>query len=220
MVLNMVAPEFSAPLVPGAVAPDFELRRIDGTGTVSLSDYRGRSPLFLAIFAGLWCPFCRRAIAQLAMCEPALKDAGVETLGVVATTPENAALYFRYRPARIPLAADPDLTTHRAYGVPKPVPTPELMEEMAVTCINPQGMFPEPLPIPEASATAAKLDGYQETNTDRADMEKQWPQLKGQFFIDRDCVVRWASIEAEEGLSGVGMFPTSVEIMRAARTVT
>ena len=27
----------------------------------SLADYRGRSPLFLALFIGLWCPFCRRA---------------------------------------------------------------------------------------------------------------------------------------------------------------
>ena len=216
----MVAPEFSAPLFPGAVAPDFELPRIDGTGTVSLSDYRGRSPLFLAIFIGLWCPFCRRALAQISLSAPALKEAGVETLGVVATTPENAALYFRYRPARISLAADPGLTTHKAYGLPKPVSTPELMDEMAATRINPQGMFSEPLPIPEAAAAAARLDGYQETATDRSDMEKQWPQLKGQFFIDRDCVVRWGSIEAQEGLSGVGKFPSLDEIMKGARTVT
>jgi peroxiredoxin len=211
--------EVSSPLVPGAPAPDFRLPKIDGTGTVSLSDYRGRTPLFLAIFIGLWCPFCRRAIAQISMSEPALKEAGIETLGVVATTPENAALYFKYRPARIPLAADPELTTHKAYGVPKPVPTPELMEQMAVTRINPQGMFPEPLPIPEAAAAAARLDGYQETDTDRADMEKQWPQLKGQFLIDRDCVVRWGSMEAEEGLSGIGKFPSFHEIMDVARTV-
>ena len=216
----MVTPESSTPLVPGAVAPDFELPRIDGTGTVSLSDYRGRSPLFLAIFIGLWGPFCRRAIAQIALSEPALKEAGVETLGVVATTPENAALYFRYRPARISLAADPELTIHKAYGLPKPAATPELMEEMAATRINPQGMFSEPLPIPEAAVAAARLDGYQETATDRSDMEKQWPQLKGQFFIDRDCVVRWGSVEAQEGLSGVGKFPTLDEIMKGARTVT
>ena len=216
----MVATELSNPLVPGAPAPNFKLPLVDGTGTVSLADYRGRTPLFLAIFIGLWCPFCRRAIAQISLSEPALKAAGVETLGVVATTPENASLYFRYRPAKIALAADPELTTHRAYGVPKPVPTPELMEQMASTKINPHGMFPEPLPIPEAAAAAARLDGYQETDTDRADVERQWPQLKGQFFIDRDCVVRWRSIEAEEGLSGVGKFPTFDEIMKAARTVT
>lgn len=216
----MVANEHPGPLAPGALAPNFELPRIDGAGIVSLSDYRGRSPLFLAIFIGLWCPFCRRAIAQIALSEPALKDAGVETLGVVATTPENASLYFRFRPARVPLAADPNLTIHKAYGIPKPAPTPELVQEMAVTRINPHGMFPDALPIPEAAAAAARLDGYQETDTDRADIEKQWPQLKGQFFIDRDCVVRWTSIEAAEGLSGVGQFPTFDEIMRAARTVT
>ena len=91
---------------------------------------------------------------------------------------------------------------------------------MAATRINPHGMFSEPLPIPEAAAAAARLDGYQETATDRSDMEKQWPQLKGQFFIDRDCVVRWGSIEAQEGLSGVGKFPSLDEIMKGARTVT
>jgi peroxiredoxin len=32
---------------------------------VSLDDYRGRSPVLLAMFRGLYCPFCRRSIAQL-----------------------------------------------------------------------------------------------------------------------------------------------------------
>jgi AhpC/TSA family len=32
---------------------------------VSLSDYRGSSSVLLALFRGLWCPFCRRAIVQM-----------------------------------------------------------------------------------------------------------------------------------------------------------
>src|SRR5215211_3645363 len=85
---------------PGQRAPDFTLPAVDGSGTVSLADYRGRTPLFLALFVGLWCPFCRRAIAQVGTTEPALKASGVETLGVVATPPENARLYFKFRPTR------------------------------------------------------------------------------------------------------------------------
>jgi peroxiredoxin len=176
--------------------------------------------LFLALFAGVWCPFCRRAIAQVATTEPTLKAAGVETLGIVATSPENARLYFKFRPTRFRLAADPELTTHRAFGVPKPAATPELMKALETTRINPDGILPEPLPVMEAAAAVAALDGYKETETDRTDMEGQWPQLKGQFLIDQDGIVRWANIEcATEGLAGVGKFPSSEEILMAARTV-
>jgi peroxiredoxin len=205
---------------PGEPAPDFELPAVDASGTVSLADYRGRSPLFLFLFIGLWCPFCRRAIAQVGATEPALKASGVETLGVVATAPENARLYLKFRPTRLRLAADPELTTHRAFGVPRPEPTPELMKAAETTRINPDGLLPEPLPITEAFAAAAKLDGYADNETDRTDMQRQWPQLKGQFLIDRDGIVRWANIEcAAEGLAGVGKFPSGEEILTAARTV-
>ncbi|TAJ42182.1 MAG: redoxin domain-containing protein [Reyranella sp.] len=204
---------------PGAKAPEFALPAVDGTGTISLEDYRGRSPLFLALFVGLWCPFCRRSIAQMATIEPALKEAGVETLCVVATPPENARLYFKYRPTRLRLAADPALNTHRAYGVPKPAPTPELMKELEEIRINPDGMFPRPLPVQEAAATVGKMDGYADNQTDQTDMERQWPQLKGQFLIDRDGTIRWANIECAEGLAGLGKFPSRDEILSAARAL-
>jgi hypothetical protein len=83
--------------------------------------------------------------------EGKLKAVGVETLGIVASRPENARLYFKYRPTRLRLAADPMLSTHRTYGVPKPAATPELMEQFASIRINPTGEFPEPLPIPQAA---------------------------------------------------------------------
>ncbi|WP_307959458.1 peroxiredoxin family protein [Sinorhizobium medicae] len=117
--------QISQPVTPGEPAPDFVLPAVDGSGTISLADYRGRTPLFLALFIGLWCPFCRRAIAQIAASESALKSAGVETLGVVATAPDNAQLYFRFRPTRLRLAADPELSTirrpktHTDAGVPE-----------------------------------------------------------------------------------------------------
>jgi peroxiredoxin len=210
----------SSPVSAGERAPDFSLPAVDGSGIVSLQDYRGRAPLFLALFVGLWCPFCRRSIAQVAATEPALKESGVETLCVVATPPENAQLYFKYRPTRLRLASDPELSTHRAYGVPKPVPTPDLMQQMESIRINPDNLFPEPLPIEQAAMAVGKLDGYAGTPTDQADMERQWPQLKGQFLIDRDSVVRWANIEcATEGLAGLGKFPSRDEILSAARTL-
>jgi len=208
------------PLRPGERAPDFSLPGATRAETVSLADYRGRCPLFLALFIGLWCPFCRRAIAQMGTIETELKAAGVETLGIVASAPENARLYFKYRPTRLRLAADSEMVTHRAYGVPKPAATSELLAQMAATRINPNGEFPEPLPIPEAGAALTRADGFVPTETDQAEMQAQWPQLKGQFLIDRDGIVRWRNIEcAKEGLAELGRFPTDTEILTAVRAL-
>jgi hypothetical protein len=112
------------------------------------------------------------------------------------------------------------MSTHCAYGVPKPPATPELVEQMAATRINPTGELPEPLPIPEVAVALARADGYAINETDQAEMQRQWPQLKGQFLIDRDGIVRWVNIEcAKEGLAGVGKFPTDAEILTAARAL-
>ena len=216
----MVTAETRPPVAPGELAPDFTLPGVDRDEPVSLADYRGRCPVFLALLIGLWCPFCRRQIAQLGEMEGKLKAVGVESLGIVATSPENARLYFRFRPARLRLAADPELTTHRAFGVPKPEPTPEFMQALETTRVNPFGNFPEPLPVIQAAAAIAKLDGYVENETDRADTQRQWPQLKAQYLIDRDGIVRWANIEcATEGIAGIGKMPSVDDILTAARAL-
>jgi len=215
----MTMVESRPPVAPGEPAPDFTLPAIDRPETVSLADYRGRSPLFLVLLIGLWCPFCRRAIAQMAPIEGQLKTLGVETLAIVATTPENARLYFKYRPTRLRLASDPALSTHRAYGLPKPAPTPEFMHALETIRINPDGAFPEPLPIVQVAQELTKADGYLNTPTDQAELEHQWPQLKGQFLIDRAGIVRWANVEGSEGPAGVGKFPSAQEIMAAARAL-
>jgi peroxiredoxin len=216
----MTTAESRPPVAPGEPAPDFTLPAVDREEMVSLADYRGRSHVFLGLFIGLWCPFCRRSIAQMGATESKLKALGVETLAIVATTPDNARLYFKFRPTRARLAADPGLTTHRAYGLPKPTSTPEFMDALGSTRINPTGELPEPLPIPQAAMALGKLDGYAENQTDKGDMKRQWPQLKGQFLIDRDGIVRWANVECgTEGFAGVGKFPSPEEILAAARAL-
>lgn len=208
----------SRPVMPGEPAPDFALPAVAGPETVTLADYRGRSPLFLSLMLGLWCPFCRRALVQLGSLEGKLKALGVESLAVVATEPENARLYFKFRPTRLRMASDPELTTHRAFRVPKPEPTPEMMREMETTRVNPTGELPEPLPIPEAAKVLQELDGYAYTPTDLADIDRQWPQLKAMFMIDREGIVRWMDIEcAAEGMAGIGKLPSEEVILDAAR---
>lgn len=217
----MTMSETRSPVAPGEPAPDFTLPAVDRNENVSLIDYRGRNPVFLALMVGLWCPFCRRQIAQIGTLEGKLKALGVETLAVVATAADNARLYFKFRPTRVRLASDPELSTHRAYGVPRPIPTPEFMEALASARVNPTGDLPAPLPVMEAAQAVAQLDGYAGTKTDQTEMERQWPQLKAQFLIDRDGIVRWANIEcATEGAAGVGKFPPDELILGAARALS
>jgi peroxiredoxin len=207
------------PVSPGDPAPDFSLPTVHQEGVVSLASYRGKSPLLLAVFRGLWCPFCRRHIAELGPVTDKLRALGVETLCVVATDVSNARLYFKHRPTRVPLAADPECTTHQAYGLPKPPMTPEAMQALATTKVNPTGELPEPLPVLEAGAALDRLHGFQGSPTDQSDFQRQAGQLKGQFLVDRAGIVRWTNVEcAAEGLSGLGKFPTAEDLLRVART--
>lgn len=215
-----MAIESRPPLQLGERAPDFTLSAVDREGTVSLADYRGKRPLLLALFRGLWCPFCRRAIAQMGTVKGKLETLGVDTLGIVATEPENARLYFRFHPTRLPLAADPELITHRSYGLPKPEVTPDLMNALQTVRLNPTGELPEPLPLAEATGALDRHHGFTPTQADLSDAQRQFPQLKGQFLLDRDGIVRWVNIEcAKEGLSGLGKFPSDEELLEAARTL-
>ena len=214
----MTTAALDQPIAPGEPAPNFALPSVAGTGLVSLDDYRGRSALFLALMVGLWCPFCRRQLVQLGKFEDKLKALGIESLAVVATAPENARMYFKFRPTQLRLASDPNLTTHRAFGVPKPEPSPAMMEAMQATRVNPTGELPEPLPIRQAAQALEALDGYVHTSADQGDVERQWPQLKALFLIDRGGIVRWVDIECgHEGLAGIGKFPSEDVILDAAR---
>jgi len=92
--------------------------------------------------------------------------------------------------------------------------------ERALRAALPTGELPEPLPSGAASAAVDKLQGYTPSEVDLRDAERQFPQLKGQFLIDRDGIVRWVNVEgADEGLAGIGKFPTTAQLLEAARAL-
>ena len=205
------------PLEPGTPAPDFRLPAVDREGTVGLSDFRG-TPLLLALFLGLWCPFCRKQIAGLAKTATRLKGRGVETLAVVATPPENARLYFRFRPVSIALAADPELVTHRLFGLPRQEVTPEFVEQLQTVRSNPTGELPEPVPFWEIGGHLDRVHGYQRSPADQADLDQQFGLFRGQFLLDGEGIVRWSNIEcAREGVPGIGRFPSDDDLLEAVR---
>jgi peroxiredoxin len=207
------------PLQPGDRAPDFVLPAVQSDRMLALAEYRGRSALLLALFRGLYCPFCRRAIAHLATTAGKLKPMGIETLAVIATELENARLYYRFRPIPLPLAVDPLLTTHRSYGLPRPELTAALMQQIESFRTDADGELAQPLPFQEAARAMDRLDRFERTPIDQRDQERQMPQLDGQFLIDRDGIIRWANIEcAKEGVpAGLGKFPSYGELLTAAQ---
>jgi peroxiredoxin len=212
------------PISPGEPAPDFALPAVnrEGSGTVSLADYRGKTPVLLAMMRGLYCAFCRRQIAQLGTTRRKLQASGVEVLAIVAMPAERLRLYYRFRPVGVPVAADPDLVSHRAYGVPQPPLTPEILQTVESKYFD----LARELQIPATDmagirSALCERDGFVPVESELKD-RRDWSdrhggQFTGQFLVDRDGIVRWSHIEgAKEGLAGLEKFPTDEELLAAA----
>jgi hypothetical protein len=145
---------------------------------------------------------------------------GVRTLAVVGSAADRVRLYLRYRPTRCPVAADPGLATHRAYGVPRAPMSAEIWG--AVESASAALARELRLPVSDAKPheVIGRLDGYEATDADQADLEHHQAQFTAQFLIDRDGIVRWANVEcAREGLAGIDKFPGDEEIVAAARAL-
>jgi peroxiredoxin len=218
------------PLRPGDPAPHFALPAVNREGQVSLDDYRGRSPLLIAMFRGLHCPFCRRQLTQLGTTQEKLKVLGVETMAVVNTPLERARLYFKYRPARVLLTADPAAATHQSFGLPAGAIVEKeseaswaqgkvTMGQMQGVKMNPTGELPEPQNPFVAMETLNKRDGFEMTEADQQIAAAHGMQLGGHFLIDRSGTVRWRHVEAGERLEDLSKFPSDEEILQAARAL-
>lgn len=205
----------------GDPAPDFTLPSAHGDGSVSLSSYRGTAPVLLTLLRGLYCPFCRRHVAHLGALAPKLEGEGVQLLGVVATTPERARLYFRFRPPRFSMAADPQLSTHRTFGLPNFPLTPEIVGVAQAAATRDLRAANQAVPADNPLEALGRLvDGFEPTEVDRADFNRHQAQLGGQFLIDRAGIVRWASVEcATGGPATFGEIPSDAELLAVARTL-
>jgi peroxiredoxin len=207
------------PVRPGDRALAFTLAAANRDRTVSLGDYQPKHAVLLGLFRGLHCPFCRRQVFQLGAVQPALAALGVETVAVMNTQPERARLYFRYHPTPVVVLADPEARTHRAFAVPSFEVDETVAAALAEARINPAGELSRPLAPLEANAVLNTLDGFELTEADQAIVQANPAQLTGHFLIDRNGIVRWATLEAEEGLSGIGKFPTPADLLGAARAL-
>ena len=100
----------------GSPAPDFRLPALDGRGSVSLADYRGR-PVIVNFWAS-WCHPCRQEFPLL---KQALRDHRAERLAVVGVTYQDIAsdsrAFVKQRGATWPQAVDDGGKVASAFGV-------------------------------------------------------------------------------------------------------
>ena len=167
---------------------------------------------------------------QLGTTQDKLQALGVETMAVVNTPLERARLYFKYRPARVLLAADPEAETHRLFGVPAGVLVEDeseaswsrgtvTMGQMQAALINPTGELPTPQNPFAAMETLNQRDGFEPTEIDQQIAATHGMQLAGHFLIGRDGIIHWLQIEAAEGIGDLSKFPSDEEILQAARSL-
>jgi len=177
----------------GDRAPDFDLPAADYDGHISLSDYCSRGPVLLLLLRGLYCAFCRRHISRLRPTCDLVRGAGIALLGVVIASPERARLYFRFGNAPcFPIAAAPDRSVHRAYGLPAVARTPEVVAagtHQAVEILREMKVDGGDDPI----MTLHHHGGWEDTAEDDAEFKRPLQSI-GYYFIDRRGVVRWARV--------------------------
>jgi peroxiredoxin len=223
------------PLRIGDPAPGFTLPAAEREGTVSLDDYRGRSAVLLAINRGLWCAFCRRYIAQLGPVRARLRQLGVETLAIVAAEPERARLYVKHRAVGVPLALDPDLVVHRAYGLSMPPMTPEIEAlwkrmrvRLDVAAVNPADLSElrqaaggqDEVPLVDFVGITRQLYPYETTQGEEQDRARNNALGTGQFLVDRDGVLRWARVQSTTQLpAAISNAPTEAARLAAAQAL-
>jgi len=218
-------------LQPGEAAPEFRLPAVNREGEVSLADLRAKGGVYVALFRGLHCPFCRRQIAALATTREKLAREGVEVIAVVNTPAQRARQYFQYRPTPVVLAADPGVETHRSFGLgetevlpddtdpedlhwPQTTSVAYLMNDTSTTA---SGELPEPVNVLAAKEALNLKDRFEMTEADQHSTTVHPLLAVGHFLIDASGTIRWTFVEMPDSPNQVGRLPNDEEVVAAAR---
>jgi cytochrome c biogenesis protein CcmG, thiol:disulfide interchange protein DsbE len=106
------------PPKPGALAPAFSLRRLDGTGTVSLRSLRGKTVVLN--FWASWCGPCKREAPALEQLWRENRGKGVVVLGVDSgDAASDANRFLAAHGVTYPIVVDRnEVVAANRYGVP------------------------------------------------------------------------------------------------------
>lgn len=116
MTSLMLAPTSVRALEAGERAPDFAAPALDGKGTVSLAQYRGKV-VYLDFWAS-WCAPCLKAIPEIEAMRKDLASDGFQVVAVnLDTTPKKALRLLAKNPIGYPSASDPKGRLPKQFGV-------------------------------------------------------------------------------------------------------
>jgi putative peptide zinc metalloprotease protein len=179
----------------GRAAPEFKLAAAQG-GEVGPQDLRGSKRVILWFSKGLFCPFCRRNMAQLGLRYGEIQALDAEVLQVTHNTLDEARGYLKHYPMKFPYLCDADRAAHERYGVEMMGMNPAgfLASSAAVVADLVTKGEKTPLPIPYIKRYAGK-------DTDQA-----------VFVLDREGVVR-----AEHRLGPNTPLPSAAELISALK---
>jgi cytochrome c biogenesis protein CcmG/thiol:disulfide interchange protein DsbE len=100
----------------GSVAPDFNLPRLRGDGSIRLTDLRGKA--VVVNFWASWCIPCRKEFPLLRRVQRKYRGDGVEIVGIVYNDiPSDSRAFAREQQATWNLVTDERRATAIEYGV-------------------------------------------------------------------------------------------------------
>lgn len=114
--LALLAPMTATALEAGDRAPEFALPALDGKGTVSLAQYRGKV-VYLDFWAS-WCAPCLKAIPEIEAMRKELASAGFQVVAVnLDQNTKKALCFLEKNPIGYPSASDPKGRLPKQFGV-------------------------------------------------------------------------------------------------------
>ena len=113
--IGVCAVAYAAPISPGALAPDFTLRTLDGPN-LRLQEQRGR--VVLVNFWATWCGPCRQEMPHLSKLYDKYRSSGFVLLGVnVDDDTKNAVDLAGKLGLKFPVSLDSDKKVSRLYDL-------------------------------------------------------------------------------------------------------
>ncbi|MGD0880767.1 MAG: peroxiredoxin-like family protein [Acidimicrobiales bacterium] len=156
-------------LAIGDTAPDFTLS--DAVGNqVALGDLLAKGPVVVTFYRGEWCPYCNLQLRALQQALPEIQAAGATLVAISPQAPDHGLTMTEKHDLAFPVLSDLDQSVSEAYEVRFDV-TGEL-EDLQVNVFQ------------------------NDPAVQNADGRRSLP-VPSTFVIDRDGVVRFASVNAD-----------------------
>ena len=181
----------------GHLSPEFHLPAAQG-GDLGPQDFRAKRRVVLWFSKGLFCPFCRRNMTQLALRYAEIRALDTEILQITHNTLDEARTYLKRYPMTFPYLCDPARAVHEQYGV-------------ALVGINVRGF------LASGAAVAADFVLRGESSPLPTPFFKRYrgkDAAQAMFILDRDGIVR-----SEHRLYPNASLPTATELIRELQSL-